>query len=159
MRARSSSVSLPHCCLALPANSFQLPSTRSQFISSSMIARMPVGAKPGAGVTGDLIDRSAQQSRGESPKKKILSSLLAGQDLKQACTGEGLAGQSQACGRTFPCLPNVSPSHRFQRFQKKSEKPAPLSGTSRCLKEKRLAYNGLHHFGDEWLGDQEGRFR
>ena len=79
--------------------------------------------------------------------------------MKQACTGEGLAGQSQACGRTFPCLPNVSPSHRFQHFQKKFEKRAPLSGSSRRLKKKRLAYNGLHHFGDEWLGDKEGRFR
>src|SRR5260221_13899983 len=33
---RSSSVSLPHFSLTLPANCFQLPSTRSQFIACSL---------------------------------------------------------------------------------------------------------------------------
>src|ERR1041384_2950580 len=43
MTSRSSSVSLPHCSLALPLNCFQLPSIRSQFILVPSGIRQQVG--------------------------------------------------------------------------------------------------------------------
>src|SRR5215212_1501511 len=81
MTARSSSVSLPHFSFTLPANCFQLPSTRSQFMARSFRCCLASAAiiaqrerkKPGCCIDSPLRRRPKAPHRGQPPSVMALA--------------------------------------------------------------------------------------
>jgi PAS domain S-box-containing protein len=125
--SRSSLVSLPHFCCALPLNSFQLPSTRSQFIGSLL-------AQFGAWKTR-FNQKSSRRAWLTVPAKICLS--RRNNFRKQAFTTQSTIGSSNPA--TCPavarcCTPKEEPSldHALRPCTSSARsRPCPSSGRGR----------------------------